>query len=50
VLKNCLVNKIPAGTTIKGVNIIHSADSPLAQLARHPYWGGGGKLVWFEGR
>ncbi len=33
VLKQCLQNKIPAGTTIKGVNIIHSEESPIAQLA-----------------
>lgn len=33
VLGNCLKSKIPAGTTIRGMNIIHSAESPLAQLA-----------------
>lgn len=33
VLASCLKSKIPAGATIRGVNIIHSAESPLAQLA-----------------
>ena len=33
VLQRCLRNKVPSGTTIAGVNVINSADSPLAQLA-----------------
>jgi hypothetical protein len=33
VLERCLKHKVPAGTTLSGVHVIDSADSPLAQLA-----------------
>lgn len=33
VLQRCLTKKVPNGTTIKGVRMINSADSPLAQLS-----------------
>lgn len=32
-LERCLKHKVPAGTTLSGVHVIDSADSPLAQLA-----------------
>jgi hypothetical protein len=33
VLERCLKAKVPTGTTISGVHVIDSADSPLAQMA-----------------
>lgn len=32
VLERCLRHKLPPGTTLSGVHVINSADSPLAQL------------------
>jgi len=33
VLERCLKHKMPVGATLSGLNVINSADSPLAQLA-----------------